>query len=136
MVDAPTTSIAANFPRPVLTPVATPTVPPTFLTLAIAQKELNANAASVHFTGNSGRHGHLALTTSPEAYLALTGVPFAIPLAPADVAPAISTTAQITEANRRLLADQKTFNKYHDIDKAFVVKQLLAVVPAINPRRC
>ncbi len=38
----------------------------------------------------------------------------------------------ITEANRCLLADQKTFNKYHDdVDKALVVKQLLAAVPAI-----
>jgi hypothetical protein len=130
MADPSSASIAANFPRATLTPVASLTVPPSFLSLSIAQKELNANAASVHSMGGSGRHGHLALTITPEAYLALTGVAFLAPVAPVDDAPAAGTTAQIAEANRRLLADQKIFSRYHDVDKA-LLKQLIAAVPAI-----
>lgn len=130
MADSPSASIAANFPKATLTPIASLSVPPTFLTLAIAQKELNANASSVHSTCGSGRHGHLALTISADAYLALKGFAFLTPVAPVDDAPAAGTTAQIAEANRRLLADQKIFNRYHNVDKA-LMKQLLAAIPPI-----
>jgi hypothetical protein len=125
-------SILANFPTAVLTPIASLTLPPTYLSLETAQRELNANAASVHSYGGGGRHGHLALTISPAAYLALATVPFVPPVVPA-LTPVLGdapTAAQITEANRLHLAAQKTFQRYHDVDKA-LLRQLIAAVPPV-----
>ena len=125
-------SILANFPTAVLTPIASLTSPPTYLSLETAQRELNANAASVHSYGGGGRHGHLALTIAPAAYLALATVPFVPPAVPA-LAPVLGdapTAAQITEANRLHLAAQKTFQRYHDVDKA-LLRQLIAAVPPV-----
>ena len=123
----------ANFPAPSLTPIGTSTSQPTYLTIESAQRELNANAISVHSYEGGGLNGHLALTITPAAYLAIAGVPFVPPVAPTaepvfpNDAP---TSAQITEANRLLLVRQKTFRLYHDVDKA-LVRQIIAATPAI-----
>jgi hypothetical protein len=124
----------ANFPpAPRLTLIGTTTSQPTYLTIENAQRELNANAISVHSFGGGGLNGHLALTITPAAYLAIAGVPFVPPDAPPSepVFPNDApTSAQITEANRLLLVRQKTFRLYHDVDKALISK-ILAAMPAI-----
>jgi hypothetical protein len=123
----------ATFPAPTLTPIGTVTTQPTYLTIETAQRELNANAISVHSYDGGGLNGHLALTLTPAAYLAIAGVPYVPPPAPtaepvfANDAP---TGPQITEANRLLLARQKTFKLYHDVDRA-LVRQILAATPVI-----
>jgi hypothetical protein len=123
----------ANFPAPSLTPIGTTTSQPTYLTIESAQRELNANAISVHSYEGGGLNGHLALTVTPAVYLTIAGVPFVPPIAPTaeptfpNDAP---TAAQITEAHRILLVRQKTFRLYHDVDRA-LVRQIIAATPAI-----
>ena len=124
----------ANFPAPSLTPIVTLSSQPTYLTIENAQHELNANAISVHsYEGGGLNTSHLALTVTPGQYLEIAGVPFVPPIAPpleptfANEAP---TGAQITEANRLLLARQKTFRLYHDMDKT-LVRLIIAATPAI-----
>jgi hypothetical protein len=107
-------------------------LPPTYLSLETAQRKLNANAASVHSYQGGGCHGHLALTIAPAAFLALAMVSFVLPAVPA-LAPVLGdvpTAAQITEANRLHLAAQKTFQRYHDVNKA-LLHQLIAAVPPV-----
>ena len=126
-----------NFPKPLLSIIATHDVPPTFLSLEVAQRELNANASSIHSNSGGGRNGHLALTMTPEAYLLRTGHTFLVPDAPSRVPvypTDTPTAAQITETNRQLLADQKVFSQYYDTDKA-LVRQLLDAVPGIYIER-
>jgi hypothetical protein len=124
----------ANFPAPSLTPIGTSTSQPTYLTIESAQRELNANAISVHSYEGGGLNGHLTLTITPAVYLAIAGVPpFVPPVAPPSepVFPNDApTSAQITEANCLLLVRQKTFCLYHDVDKALVC-QIIATTQAI-----
>jgi hypothetical protein len=123
----------ANFPVPSLTPLGTLTEQPTYLTIETAQKELNANAISVHSYDGGGLNGHLMLTVTPAAYLMIAGVPYVPPVV-LSVEPVFlmeaPTGPQITEANRLLLVRQKTFKLYHDVDKA-LVRQIIAVTPPL-----
>ena len=123
----------AHFPAPSLSPIGTLTSQPTYLTIETAQRELNANAISVHSYEGGGLHGHLTLTVTPAVYLNIAGVPFEPPHAPT-TEPVFLTDAptapQITEANRLLLSNQKTFRLYHDVDKA-LVRQIIAATPTI-----
>jgi len=115
-------AITANFPTAILTPLASLTSPPTYLSLKTAQRDLNANAASVHsYTGG----GHLALTI-------LAGVLFVPPVAPpaTPIHGEAPTAAQITESIRLHLADQCIFQRYHDVDRA-ILRQLIAAVPPV-----
>lgn len=125
-------SFLTNFPSPVLTPVATLTSPPTFRSLQITQKELNANASSVYSNRGGGLHGHLALTIPTTVYDAKTTVPFVVPPVP-PAAPDIpdgATQFQIAEANRQHVEDHKAFKLYHDVDKA-LRNLLIAATPAV-----
>lgn len=123
--------ITANFPTPVLTLIASATTPPTYHSLRLLQKEINANAASVHSNDGGGLHGHLALTISAADYLVLAGVAFIPPVAPpiAPVVPPGATGLVINEANRQHLEDQRLFQRYHDVDKA-LLRQVIAACPA------
>lgn len=125
-------SITATFPHVVLSTVATLTSQPTYQSIQIAQRELNANAASVHSVEGGGLHGHLALTITAAAYLALTGVQFDAPVLPpaVPVIPPGATAAQIAESNRQHTSQTKAFHRFHDLDKA-LLRQLLAAVPAL-----
>jgi len=118
-------AITANFPTAILTPLASLTSPPTYLSLKTAQRDLNANAASVHSYTGGGRHGHLALTI-------LAGVLFVPPVAPpaTPIHGEAPTAAQITESIRLHLADQCIFQRYHDVDRA-ILRQLIAAVPPV-----
>lgn len=121
-----------NFPTPVLTPTATLTCPPTFQSLQLVQKELNANATSVYSNRGGGLHGHLTLTIPAPAYLALAGVAFLVPAVPGPTPdmPAGATQFQIAEAIRQHTENNKAFQRYHDVDKA-LRKLLIAATPAI-----
>lgn len=125
-------AITANFPTAILTLLASLSSPLTYLSLETAQRELNANSAPVHSYASGGRHGHLALTIAPVAYLALSGVLFVPPVAPpaAPIHGEAPTAAQITEANRLDLADQRIFQRYHDVDRA-LLRQFIAAVPPV-----
>jgi hypothetical protein len=125
-----TVSVSSNFPVPKLSTIATHQTPPTYATIRVAQKELNSNAAAVHSHGGGGRHGLLALTVTPAAYLTIAGVPFIPPPVP-PLQPVILPNAratQIAEAHRQHADDQRTFQQYHDTDKA-LVKLLLEALP-------
>lgn len=86
----------------------------------------------MHSYASGGRHGHLALTIAPVAYLALAGVVFVPQVAPpaAPIHGEAPTAAQITEANRLHLADQRIFQRYHDVDRA-LLRQFIAAVPPV-----
>jgi hypothetical protein len=122
--------VTTNFPNPVLTPIGTTTVKPNWTSLHLLQRQINANASSIHSNLGGGRNGHLALTIDAATYLAVAGVAFAVPPAPPDdpVLPANPTGPIITEANRLHLVAQKAFQRYHDADKA-LVRQIIAATP-------
>lgn len=124
------TNISVNFPTPELTPIATNTTPPTYTSLQVLQKELNANAASVHSNAGGGIHGHLALTMTPAEYLVIAGEAFLAPVAP-PVNPVFAAGAAgpvITEANRQHLENIRIFQRYHNVDKA-LLRQIIAACP-------
>jgi hypothetical protein len=129
---ASTMSATANFPFPVLTPIATDNTPPTHATLQVLQRQLNANAMAVHSHHGGGLHGHLALVVSPARYAILTNnaAPFPPPAAPpADaIIPAGATAAQIAEAVRTHAEDIRVFRCFHDTDKA-LVRAIMAATP-------
>jgi hypothetical protein len=123
-------NITVNFPTPELTPIASDTTPPTYTTLQVLQKELNANAASVHSNAGGGLHGHLALTMTPAEYLVIAGEAFQAPAAP-PVNPVFAAGAAgpiITEANRQHLENIHIFQRYHNVDKA-LVRLIIAACP-------
>ena len=123
----------AHFPAPSLSPIGTLTSQPTYLTIETSQRELNANAISVHSYEGGGLNGHLTLTVTPAVYLQIAGVPFVPPSAPTTEPVFLNdapTAAQISEAHRLPLSHQKTFRLYHDVDKA-LVRQIIAATPTI-----
>ena len=125
-------AVTSTFPYAVLSPVATTTTKPTYQSIQTAQRELNANASSVHSIGGDGQHGHLFLTIDDDAFLTLVGIPFDAPELPEAVPtiPAEATAAQIAEINRQHAAQLKAFHLYHDLDKV-LLRQLIAATPAI-----
>jgi hypothetical protein len=123
--------VTTNFPWPVLTPVGSATVKPNYNALYTLQRELNANASSVHSNNGGGLNGHMALTVSNAEYLIRSNnVAFVVPIAPPNnpPLPLAPTAAQIADIIRQHTADQKEFQAYHNTDKA-LVRLLIAAVP-------
>lgn len=126
---SPTTT--ANFPFPILTPFASDRSPPNHASLLVLQRELNANAMSVHSNRGGGQHGHLALTVTPERYLELVPLePFHVPRAPPNepMIPEGAQGAEIAELVRRNHMRLRDFQVYHDTDKA-LVRAIIAATP-------
>jgi hypothetical protein len=123
-----------DFPNPILTPLCDHVSSHKYETIHTAQLQLNANARSVHSDGSDGQLGHLALTITPAAYIALStcNVPFIAPLNPPvhPEHPAGSTPSQISEINHQHKEDKKVFRQYHAIDNA-LRNQIIAVVPHV-----
>jgi hypothetical protein len=130
MASIASSDILALFTTPTLTPIASPSIDPTYATIKTAQRELSANASSIHTNEGGGLHGHLALTVTPKVYLLLAGMPFDPPVNPPPNPIHLegATAAQITEANRLHAAAVRTFQLYHNTDKA-LVRQLIAATP-------
>jgi hypothetical protein len=132
MTLASDSTFANGFPHAKLTEVSADVLP-TFSTLKILHKEINANAISVPSILGGGHHGHLALVIPPAAYLLLQGaLAFIAPIAPgaqANHAP-LATQAQIVAANR--LYDQSviTFSDYSKTTR-HLKQQILDAVPDI-----
>ena len=120
-------AVTANFPHPVLTPFATPVQPPTHASIKLLQRELNANAMSVHSNAGGGLHGHLVLTLTPARYRAVAGVPYPAPQPPPAlvVAGAAAAVANAVQDHQELL---RLFNRYHDTDKA-LARLIIAATP-------
>ena len=132
MATVPPPSITANFPYPVLTPFASAQTPPNHASLLNLQRELNANAMSVHSNRGGGLHGHLALTVTTDRYLEIAGLlnRFEVPAAPPSQphVPAGTDAAIVGEIVRRHQARIREFQVYHDTDKA-LVRAIIAATP-------
>ena len=75
-------SVDINFPHTSLTPI-NPNSPPSYASLSVIAKELNANAISIHSNIGNGKLGHLSLTITNTAYLVKSdNVTFDIPTHP------------------------------------------------------
>jgi hypothetical protein len=132
MAQPPPSAVTANFPQPVLTPFATEFQPPTHSSLQVLQRELNANAMSVHSNEGGGTFGHLTLTISVADYAAIIGmIPFPPPPAPpaAPVYAVGATDTAIGEAVRLYQEQLRCFQRYHDTDKA-LVRLIIQATPA------
>jgi hypothetical protein len=120
----PPTAVTANFPFPVLTVFGTAQMPPNSTTLRVLQRECNSNAMSVHSNEGGGRHGHLTLTITAAKYLTVAGVAHAYPAPTAPpihpVIPDGATAAVTSELVRQHSERVRTFQRYHDVDKALV----------------
>jgi hypothetical protein len=77
MASAPTVEDYINgFEHPIIDKVHGE---PTYATIHMVQKRLNANAASIHSYRGGGNHGHLGAIISPTRYAAIGPVPFIAP---------------------------------------------------------
>jgi hypothetical protein len=120
-----------SFPHSKLTPIATATTEPDYLSLHQLQYEINDNAETLSSTLGDGQHGHLFLVISETEYLEMTdGVPCIPPVQPPfdPVHAANATAPQIVEANRQNNKRQKLYDLYHNAIKAFR-NQLLEAIP-------
>lgn len=122
----------SEFPVPVTYPIRDRSPASDAFQLLLLQKELNANAMSVHSARGGGLHGHLTLTVTNARYAVITNAvqPFVVPPAPpADpIIPAAATVAQISEAVRQHHEQLRVFQQYHDTDKA-LVRLIIAAGP-------
>ncbi|ACI65279.1 predicted protein [Phaeodactylum tricornutum CCAP 1055/1] len=108
-----------SFPHSKLTPIATATTEPDYLSLHQLQYEINDNAETLSSTLGDGQHGHLFLVISETEYLEMTdGIPCIPPVQPPfDPVHAANATAP-----------QILFDLYHNAIKAFR-NQLLEAIP-------
>lgn len=124
-------TLISSFPIPELSRIAESNQKPSYASILTAQKELNANAASVESTQGTGIHGHLVLTMPNTAFLAMTVVgeddpiPHPAPRNPGQLGDAAN--AAQARAHEYSLYHFKT---YHSTDQA-LKKQLLAACPDI-----
>ena len=120
------TKSTMTFPHPTLTPIVGT---PNNFSIQKLQKQLYANAISVHSTRGGGDNGHLAILMSPATYLARTAVAFIAPIHPghAPVHDDDATGFQITEINRRWKQTLIEFERYK-ATKTSLTQQLLAAV--------
>jgi hypothetical protein len=127
----PTDPITALFPYPTLLPLHEANSEPSYASIHQVQRQLNANATSVHSHGGDGQLGLLALTVAPATYTALSqnNIPFVAPVNPPaqPVHPEGSTAAQISEINRQHTENARIFRTYHNVDAA-LRNQLIAAV--------
>ena len=123
--------VAHQFPHPELSALqANDGDKPNHASLKVLHKELNANAMSIPSVRGTGQHGHLTLTITEPAYLAITNnIPFVNPIhpGPAPVHLAAATGPQITESNRQYAANLKEFQVFLSTE-ASLRKQLIAAV--------
>jgi len=119
-------STAINF-----TPLTPIEGEPDTKTMKLLKAELFSNAMNITSNRGGGDHGHLSLLMSEEAYLAIAGTAFVVPVNPG-ASPehaANATSAQITETNRQFLSDQVEYLQYRNVERE-LKRLLLGVVSA------
>jgi hypothetical protein len=120
--------LIAGFNHPTLTPL---TDVVNFKSLTILQRELNANASSVHSDRGTGTHGHLILACRPAVFAATlpAGVDFLVPTNPG---PPPATVAMPQATRTIALAEHKynseQFHIYSFVDNA-LRQQIIKAVP-------
>lgn len=122
-----------SFPHSKLTPIATATTEPDYMSLHQLQWEINNNAESIASVLGDGQHGHLFLVVPEAEYLAVTDdIPCIPPMKPPmDPDHAANATApQILEANCQNDNCQKIYELYHNANQAFR-NQLIEAVPIV-----
>lgn len=126
-----TDTFSNGYPHAELTKL-TLDAPPSYASLKLLHKEINANAMSVPSLRGGGQHGHLALVINAARYLILTGAAFVTPPPPGPqpVHPLGLTQPQITAANRAYDASVKDFTGY-TVTGRDLKKQLLEAIPDI-----
>ena len=117
--------VTAGFSHPVLTSLTDVN----FKSLTTLQRELNANASSVHSFRGTGTHGHLVLVCRPAVFAIRSPVAFIPPPNPG----ALPATAGLPAATRAItLQEHKTqqdeFNLYTFVENA-LRQQLIKAVP-------
>ena len=103
---------------------------PTHTTLQLLQRELYANACTIHSTRGGGAHGHLAIIMPAANYLTRAGQPFDIPIHPgtAPLHPGNPTSAQITETNHQYAASL-TEHALYQMTHEELKKQIISAIP-------
>ena len=122
-----------SFPHRKLTPVATTTEPPTFMSLMLVQKELDDNAGSLTAPGSIEPHGHLGLTMTAAKFKAFSHNKqhYAAPPEPSEPRiPSGTDPAAISTTMTKYKQALHAFLLNRACDRALVL-QLLEAVPAI-----
>ena len=121
MLSQSSPSVNTHFPQVSLTPI-NPNLPPSYASLFILAKELNANAISVHSYRGDGKLYQLSLIiTNAQHLLKSIIITFDTPthLVAQATRATTGTRFQITVANRHHDARLKEFNTYNQIDNVF-----------------
>ena len=119
-------SVTLAFPHPTLTKIIGK---PSYATLSQLQKEIYANARTVHSTRGGGLNGHLAIVMPDLDYQTRTGVVF-IRLThpgPAPVHGGFTTPVQIDSTNKAFERAILEYEKYHQVADSLKAQLLVAV---------
>ena len=126
-------SIDTNFSHTFLTTI-NPKLPksaPSYASLSVIVKELNANTSSVYSNRSNGKLGHLSLTITTTSYLVKSdNVTFDVHIHRGTRATHAdgATSFQITEANMQHDVQLKNFHIYNQTDN-IMKRLLLAAIP-------
>jgi hypothetical protein len=109
---------------------------PTYATIQLLSNDLKANAACISSELGCGALGHLTLTVSPNIYTTLSNTPWAAPVNPGPVPPALlaNTTAAQIANNRDHYTDRLRVYRLCDNVQNALKQQLLAAVDDISVR--
>ena len=101
---------------------------PDYEQLLCIQKELKANAQSVHSTLGGGAHGYLGLLTSLIQYTLVSHVPFVIPAFPAPLVIPLNATNHMTFTLQQRHRDSfRIFRECQAIQKSLKQQQVQAI---------
>jgi hypothetical protein len=119
--------VTAMFQHPLLTTLSDVN----FHSLTVLQRELNANASSIHSQRGSGTHGHLVLVCRPTVFAVISPTAFIPPTNPGPPpAPGLAAAARTVQlAEHKAQLDE--FNLYTFVDSA-LRQQLIKAVPSIH----
>ena len=120
-------SAALAFPHPTLTKIIGK---PSYSTLSQLQKEIYANARTVHSTRGGGLNGHLTLVMPADEYETRTdGVAFDIPTHPgaAPTHAGFATPVEIDSINKTFERSVNEYEKYHQVSDLLKALLLVAI---------
>jgi hypothetical protein len=103
---------------------------PTYATIKLLTDDLKANAACITSELGGGALGHLALTVPPDVYATLSNTPWAAPVNPGPVPPALlanATAAQIANNRDRYTDRLRVYRICNNVQNA-LKQQLLGAI--------